>query len=109
MTRIPRTSHTRFGPLSSIRTARLRRSTPAIRGRRLRSLPTSKQSPLPRTDHIVPPELPLTAAERAVIAAHRTPIAVQRWLNALPYNTEKHGETLRGFRGVVRTGTAHCL
>jgi hypothetical protein len=39
----------------------------------------------------------------------RTPVAVQRWLNALPYNTEAHGETLRSFRGVVRTGTAHCL
>ena len=39
----------------------------------------------------------------------RTPDAVQRWLNALPYNTERGGETLRGFRGVVRTGTAHCL
>jgi hypothetical protein len=34
---------------------------------------------------------------------------VQRWLNALPYNTERRGETLRSFRGVVRTGTAHCL
>ena len=39
----------------------------------------------------------------------RTPNAVQAWLNALPYNAEKGGETLRGFRGVVRTGTAHCL
>jgi len=34
---------------------------------------------------------------------------VQRWLNALPYNTERGGETLRGFRGVVQTGAAHCL
>jgi hypothetical protein len=34
---------------------------------------------------------------------------VQAWLNALPYNTEKGGETLRSFRGVVRTGMAHCL
>ena len=33
---------------------------------------------------------------------------MQRWLNALPYNQEKHGETLRTFRGVVRHGTAHC-
>ena len=41
--------------------------------------------------------------------ALRTPAAVQRWLNALPYNTEAHGETLRSFRGVVRDGTAHCL
>ena len=39
----------------------------------------------------------------------RTPRAVQRWLNALPYNDERGGETLRSFRGVVRTGTAHCL
>jgi hypothetical protein len=43
------------------------------------------------------------------VARLRTPDAVQRWLNALPYNTEQGGETLRGFRGVVRTGTAHCL
>ena len=34
---------------------------------------------------------------------------MQHWLNRLPYNTEKGGETLRSFRGVVRTGTAHCL
>ena len=39
----------------------------------------------------------------------RTPHAVQRWLNALPYNSEVGGETLRSFRGVVATGTAHCL
>ena len=39
----------------------------------------------------------------------RTPEAVQRWLNALPYNTEPGGETLRSFRGVVAHGTAHCL
>lgn len=39
----------------------------------------------------------------------RTPFAVQQWLNGLPYNDERSGETLRSFRGVVRTGTAHCL
>jgi hypothetical protein len=39
----------------------------------------------------------------------RSPDAVQRWLNHLPYNTEKGGETLRSFRGVVATNTAHCL
>jgi hypothetical protein len=53
--------------------------------------------------------LPFTAAERRLVARLRTPRAVQRWLNALPYNTERGGETLRTFRGVVRTGTAHCL
>ena len=41
----------------------------------------------------------------------RTPLAVQRYLNALPYNHEPpaQGETLRSFRGVVRHGAAHCL
>ena len=53
--------------------------------------------------------LPLTRAERRVIARLRTPRAVQGWLNALPYNSERGGETLRSFRGVVRTGSAHCL
>jgi hypothetical protein len=43
-----------------------------------------------------------------VIARLRTPIAVQRWLNAMPYNQERAGETLRSLRGVVRAGTAHC-
>jgi hypothetical protein len=34
---------------------------------------------------------------------------VPDWLNDIPYNQEAHGETLRSFRGVVRSGTAHCL
>lgn len=55
------------------------------------------------------PELALTTAERRVINRLKTPRAVQHWLNELPYNTETGGETLRSFRGVVRTGTAHCL
>jgi hypothetical protein len=53
--------------------------------------------------------LPFTAAERRLLARLRTPRDVQRWLNALPYNTERGGETLRSFRGVVRSGTAHCF
>lgn len=47
--------------------------------------------------------------ERALIARLRTPAHVQRWLASLPYNHETRGETLRTFRGVVRTGHAHCL
>ena len=34
---------------------------------------------------------------------------MQRWLNSLPYNNEPDGDTMRTFRGVVRTKTAHCL
>jgi hypothetical protein len=72
-------------------------------------LPTSKRLPLPSADRTAPPALPLTDRERRLIARLRTPAAVQHWLNALPYNTEAGGETLRTFRGVVRSGTAHCL
>ena len=52
-----------------------------------------------------------TTRERRLIARLRTPLAVQRFLNRLPYNTEPApgGATLRSFRGVVRHGTAHCL
>ncbi len=50
-----------------------------------------------------------TPAERRLIEQLKTPRAVQKWLNALPYNTEKNGDTMRGFRGVVRHRTAHCL
>lgn len=56
-----------------------------------------------------PARAAFTAAERRVIDRHRTPGAVQRYLNLLRYNNEPHGETLRSFRGVVRRGTAHCL
>jgi hypothetical protein len=72
-------------------------------------LPTSARLPLPCTDPAEPPALPFTRAERRVVARLRTPLAVQRWLNALPYNTERGGETLRSFRGVVREGTVHCF
>lgn len=44
-----------------------------------------------------------------MIARLRTPQQVQAYLNRLPYNYEKSGGTLRGFRGVVRHGAAHCL
>src|SRR5690242_21094681 len=50
-----------------------------------------------------------TPAERRLIGRLRTPLAVQRFLNRLPYNTEPEGDTLRSFRQVVRRGTAHCL
>jgi hypothetical protein len=53
--------------------------------------------------------LRFTAAERRLIASLRTPTAMQGWLNELPYNDEPDGQTLRGFRGVRRAGTAHCL
>jgi len=57
----------------------------------------------------IPDHQAFTLAERALVESLSTPRAVQRWLRTLPYNWEKHGETLRSFRGVVRLGTAHCL
>jgi hypothetical protein len=56
-----------------------------------------------------PPRSAFTTQEWKVIQSHRTPLAVQRFLNALPYNYEKRKETLRSFRTVIATGTAHCL
>jgi hypothetical protein len=58
-----------------------------------------------------PPPTAFTPAERRIIKRLRTPLAVQRFLNELPYNTEPPPgrATLRSFRGVVRHGSAHCL
>ena len=56
-----------------------------------------------------PTSFAFTPRERRLLARLRTPMDVQRWLNALPYNAEVGGETLRSFRGVVRHGTVHCL
>ncbi len=58
-----------------------------------------------------PPRAAFSARERRIIDRLRSPLAVQRWLDALPYNTEPAPDppTLRTFRGVARTGTAHCL
>src|SRR5215471_17541580 len=52
-----------------------------------------------------------TAQERRIVRRLRTPAAVQRFLNRLPYNNEPPPgrATLRSFRGVVRHHTAHCL
>src|SRR5881409_896860 len=54
--------------------------------------------------------LVFTRRERRLVQQLRTPFAVQRYLNELPYNQEPHGRaTLGSFRGVVREGCAHCL
>ena len=64
---------------------------------------------LPDTRRVEPPQLQLSASERRLVRELHKPAAVQRWLNNLPYNTEPAGLTMRGFRGVVRTRTVHCL
>ena len=66
---------------------------------------------MPRASTEAPPRAAFTPTERRLLDRLRTPYAVQRWLNALPYNHEPptQGETLRSFRGVVAHGAAHCL
>jgi hypothetical protein len=60
---------------------------------------------------VAAPPTRFTAAERRAISRVRTPREAQRFLNALPYNTEPPPgrALLRSFRGVVRFHTAHCL
>lgn len=58
---------------------------------------------------MTPPRHAFTRAEWRLIQELNTPRKVQLWLNALPYNAEERGETLRTFRGVLRAGQAHCL
>jgi hypothetical protein len=66
--------------------------------------------PIPSPQSPIPSRPQFTPRERKLIAALRSPAAVQAYLNALPYNQEPHGRaTLRTFRGVVRSGCAHCL
>ena len=64
-----------------------------------------------RPDGGPPPASAFTPTERRLIRRLSTPAAVQRFLNALPYNTEPPPgrALLRSFRGVVRHHTAHCL
>jgi hypothetical protein len=58
---------------------------------------------------MIPPRQAFTSAEWRLVQRLDTPRKVQLWLNALPYNTEARGGTLRTFRGVLRAGQAHCL
>ena len=58
---------------------------------------------------MIPTRQDFTTREWRLISRLNTPRKVQLWLNALPYNTESRGETLRSFRGVLRVGQAHCL
>ena len=50
-----------------------------------------------------------TKAERKIIKSLRTPMQVQRFLTAMPYNWERNGGTMRSFREVVKRNQAHCL
>src|SRR6266498_2097628 len=50
----------------------------------------------------------LTRAETVILRRLSTPEKVQRYLDDLTYNIEKHGDTVRSPRRVIRDRTAHC-
>ena len=58
-----------------------------------------------------PPRTAFNRAERRTIDRLRTPVAVQRFLNALPYNTEPApgGATCAAFAACCVMAAAHCL
>jgi hypothetical protein len=50
-----------------------------------------------------------TAKEWRIIQSCRTPLQVQRYLKAIPYNREAVGTSCFSFRRVIRDNRAHCL
>jgi hypothetical protein len=53
--------------------------------------------------------LSFTKKEIAIMQKLNTPAKVQDFLNSLPFNFEKGGETLKSPIRVLRTGSAHCF
>lgn len=47
--------------------------------------------------------------ERELIERLQTPADVQAWLDSLAFNGDNIGKTIRSFRQVVQTGSAHCI
>jgi hypothetical protein len=56
-----------------------------------------------------PDRTAFTRKELQLIDSLTTPARVQRFLSSMPYNWEREGGTMRSFREVVRTNSAHCL
>ena len=61
---------------------------------------------LPSISPTPPPRSEFSQEERSIIQEHRTPVRVQRYLRALPYNWKN---SLRTFRKVVEHHGANCL
>ena len=56
-----------------------------------------------------PPREAFTAAEWRLIQRLDTPVKVQQYFSALPYNRETNGPSLRSFRQLIKVKEAHCL
>lgn len=50
-----------------------------------------------------------TKEEWQLICKLNTPKKIQNYLHQMPYNWEKTGETLQGFRRTFKSNTAHCF
>src|SRR5688572_32250001 len=57
----------------------------------------------------MPKKFNFTKDELAVYRRLTTPEKIQKYLDDLPYNKERDGETCRSPRRVIRDGTAHCF
>jgi hypothetical protein len=57
----------------------------------------------------MPNKFNLNKEEIALYRRLNTPEKIQRYLDDLPYNKERDGETCRGPRRVIRDNTAHCF
>lgn len=51
----------------------------------------------------------MTREEQLLFRRLSTPVKVQKYLDDLPYNKERDGETCRSPRRVIRDQTAHCF
>ncbi|HXG92857.1 MAG TPA: hypothetical protein VNN73_10880 [Blastocatellia bacterium] len=60
-------------------------------------------------DRMKPDRSKFTDKEWEIIERHRTPLQVQRFLSAMPYNREMHGPTCFSFRRAIKENRAHCL
>src|SRR5918999_5312503 len=49
------------------------------------------------------------AREWKLVQQLNTPLKVQRYFSALPYNWERDGATMRSFRELLKRNEAHCL
>jgi len=50
-----------------------------------------------------------TAAEWKLVQRLNSPLKVQRFFSAMPYNWERSGPTMRSFRELLKRQQAHCL
>ena len=57
----------------------------------------------------MPNRFSLNKQELALYRRLNTPEKIQKFLDDLPYNKERGGETCRGPRRVIRDNTAHCF